>query len=271
MTYNPVVISPSGADWLNVVQITDPHISPLQDTIKGMDTAASLECIINAINLEPDRPDIILATGDLVHEPSANAYSKIKDLLQKFTCPVFCLPGNHDNYTMMQNTLNEGRVSTSKVIVAGNWKFVLLDSVVTGREEGYLEESELSFLQEQLNSKDEKFLVICLHHHPVIIDSPWMDKMVVANGSEFLDMVKTNQLVKCILWGHIHQEFTSYLEHILLLGSPSTCIQFKPNTSKFIKDILPPGFRKFKFFSDGHISSTLHWLDTSVEHDTVRW
>lgn len=98
-----------------------------------------------------------------------------------------------------------------------------------------------------------------------------MDRMMVSNGNELMSLVRDVPNVKCILWGHIHQDFTAQLGNIRLFGSPSTCIQFKPNTQEFEKDTLPPGYRKFKFYSDGSISSTLHWLNISMEHDKVNW
>lgn len=265
-------IIPSDPGCIHVVQITDPHVlASGEQEFKGMDTAMSLEQVIAALNRDPEKPDLILATGDLVHDPAPEAYEKLRHILQSADIPVFCLPGNHDRPAMMDDLLNTGRINTCKSARCGEWEFILLDSVLEGEEKGFLPAEELKFLQDRLTDNPAEYAVICLHHHPVRVGSPWMDAMKVANGEELLGLVRSFPQVKCLVWGHIHQEFTSQLEHVLLLGSPSTCIQFKPDTLVFEKDVLPPGYRKFKFFADGHIDSTVHWLDTSMQHNNVKW
>ena len=127
------------------------------------------------------------------------------------------------------------------------------------------------FLRNRLAANSTEYAAVCLHHHPVDIGSPWMDEMKVANGDKLLGLVRAAARARCVVWGHIHQDYTSKLDHLLLVGSPSTCIQFKPDTLEFEKDTLPPGYRNFRFYREGRVESSLHWLDTSMEHNNVKW
>ena len=86
------------------------------------------------INGGTEKPDLILATGDLVHEPTAEGYNKLLGVLQSAAAPVFCLPGNHDRPAMMDEMLNTDSIQTCKSVRCGEWEFILLDSVLEGEE-----------------------------------------------------------------------------------------------------------------------------------------
>lgn len=254
-------INSSDPGCINIIQITDMHIFlPGQQQPMGFDTVASLESVIEKINRDED-PDLVLATGDLVHEPGSAVYLKLNRILRQLERPVICLPGNHDNSGLMHSHACGNGIFTDKSVDCGPWRFVMLDSVIENAEGGYLQREELEFLKNQLLRKPAANVAVCLHHQPVNIGSPWMDAMQLQNGREFLEILEYCQDVKCVLWGHIHQEFSSRHEHIHLFGSPSTCIQFKPVTEKFTKDVLPPGYRKLQLYSDGRISTTVKWLN----------
>ena len=265
-------IIPSDPDCIHVVQITDSHVYGSADQqFKGMHTATSLERVISAVNEAMEPPDLILATGDLVHDPTMEAYTNLSRILQSIQLPVFCLPGNHDRPAMMDDLLNTGTLSTCKSINCGEWEFCLLDSVLEDSEKGYLNPAELEYLQARLSVSTAEHMLICLHHQPLAIGSPWMDEMKVGNGDDLLQLISDKPQVKCVLWGHIHQEFTAQLGQVLMLGSPATSIQFKPDTQEFEIDVLPPAYRNLKLYRDGRIDSSVHWLDSSQVVQGVQW
>ncbi|MCI7718628.1 MAG: 3',5'-cyclic-AMP phosphodiesterase, partial [[Pasteurella] aerogenes] len=61
--------------------------------------------------------------------------------------------------------------------------------------------------------------------------------------------------VKGILYGHIHQEVDGEWNGYKVMATPSTCIQFKPDSNNFALDILQPGWREISLHPDGRISS----------------
>jgi len=267
-----IEIRPADPALIRVVQITDTHLQPAEHRqFQGLDTAQTLAQVITAINAEAERPDLVLATGDLAHEPLPGVYDRLRDILRRVECPVACLPGNHDAPELMQEILNTGRLSTVKSLDCGGWRIILLDSVVAGKEHGYLSDAELRFLERQLQGRTAAHVLIALHHHPVAIGSPWMDAMQLTNGEELLAIIRDCPQVRCILWGHIHQDFTAQYGTVQLIGSPSTCIQFKPRTQKFEKDLLPPAYRILTLGRDGQVSTMLRWLEQPLSHDSVHW
>jgi Icc protein len=53
----------------------------------------------------------------------------------------------------------------------------------------------------------------------------------------------------------VHQDFSSQRNGVLLLGSPSTCIQFLPGSADFAIDPLTPGFRWLELHPNGRIAT----------------
>ena len=57
--------------------------------------------------------------------------------------------------------------------------------------------------------------------------------------------------MKFVCCGHIHQEMTVVNLDTLLLTTPSTSVQFLPETEMLVPDSVPPGFRIFDLEPDG--------------------
>jgi len=197
----------------------------------------------------------VLVTGDLVHDPVTRAYERLLEKLLLLKAPVFCILGNHDHPDLMHRILNTENISTSKVLEAKQWVILLLDSFSANTHAGRLHERELRFLQQELTRTTDKHVFICLHHPPVSIDSPWMDAMMLENPDDLFAVVDKFNHVRGILWGHIHQEFSSERNKVLLFASPSTCVQFTPQATEYMKDNQPPGFREIRLGSNGSIKT----------------
>jgi len=81
-----------------IAQITDMHIKPQGVLAYGrLDTAPYLRrAVAHLLALKP-RPDVVLATGDLVDGGLPEEYRRLHDLLAPLSMPVYLIPGNHDN------------------------------------------------------------------------------------------------------------------------------------------------------------------------------
>lgn len=257
-------ITPRRPDRVHLVQITDTHILADPDArFDGVDTAATLETTVAAVNDLADPPDLVLVSGDLTHEPEAGAYERLAQRLQRLEAPVFCLPGNHDEPAMMHDRLNRGRISTARSIGAGAWRLLLLDTWRRGSHGGRLSAGELAFLRDSLAAITGERVLVALHHPPVRIDSPWMDAMGLENAREFFALLDTCPSVRAVIWGHIHQEFRQRRKGVVLLGTPSTCVQFMPGADCYTRDNKPPGFRRLYLHADGSLDSRVQRLSAA--------
>ena len=245
---------------INLVQMTDTHISADEDELlAGVDTTGTLLDVIGAVNSHEDL-ELALLTGDLAETPTEETYEKLAELLQQVELPVYCLPGNHDDPELMQRLLNTANVSTANFITCGNWSIILLDTHEPGKEGGYLSATELAGLAEALERSADRHVLICLHHQPVPIQSPWMDRMALKNGDALFQVLDRYNNVRGLIWGHIHQEFTTTRNGVPLLGSPSTCIQFRPHSEEASVDSKPPAYRTLTLTESGGVQSRIHWL-----------
>ena len=241
---------------IRVLQITDTHLfASSSGCLLGLNTEQSLLAVIARIRASHLPADLILATGDLVHDGTAAAYRRIFRHLNNFGLPVYCLPGNHDEASSLQQSLGNGQIRYTSDAHHGNWHFIFLDSTIADSEGGHLSEVTLQTLEAQLQSAPDDHTLVCLHHQPVLTGSRWLDTMAVDNREEFLAVIKRYPQVRGILWGHVHQQFDGMHNNVRLMSSPSTCVQFLPHSNRFAIDTATPGYRWLELHPDGRIET----------------
>ena len=79
--------------------------------------------------------------------------------------------------------------------------------------------------------------------------------MMIENSQEFLAIISKYPQAKAITTGHIHQIMDITIEVIRVLGTPSTCFQFTPESKTFSLDTSAPGYRLITLYADGRIES----------------
>jgi Icc protein len=103
--------------------------------------------------------------------------------------------------------------------------------------------------------------MVCLHHHPVPMDSRWLDSVGLTNAAQFLNTIDRHQNVRAIVWGHVHQTHDSLRKGVRLLATPSTCAQFLPRAQDFTVDQRPPGYRTLELRADGSLLTEVVWVE----------
>jgi Icc protein len=247
---------PTSRRVLRVIQITDTHLfADSHGCLLGLNTEQSLASIIARVRARNMPADLILATGDLVHDGTPAAYRRIFSHLGSFGIPVYCLPGNHDEAMTLRDTMASGLLRYIDHVHHGNWHFIFLDSTIPGEEGGHLEPAVLQTLESHLRSSPDTHTLVCMHHQPVMMGSRWLDSMAVDNADEFFAIIDRHPQVRGILWGHVHQQFDHTRKGVRLMASPSTCIQFLPGSAAFAVDEAAPGYRWLSLFEDGRIET----------------
>lgn len=244
---------------LHLLQISDCHLyADPEGTLLGLNTLDSMRQVLHHA-CDAASPDFIVASGDLVHDGSRSGYERLARALEGTGCPSAAIPGNHDHALTMESTLERHGIPTGGHIDMGNWRLVLLNSQVPGKEHGHLSRHELAVLDRALRDAPP-YLLIFLHHQPVPIGSRWLDNIGLDNGEELLSKVRDDFRVRGICWGHVHQAWEGRLAHLKLLATPSTCIQFTPGRPEFGVDAAPPGWRDITLGAGGELLSQAHHL-----------
>jgi Icc protein len=237
------------------LQITDTHLYADPDgKLLGLTTRRCLDAVID-LALQSARPDVVLASGDLAHDGSAAAYRQVRDCFGRIEAPVCCLPGNHDEAVALREHLNHRCFHSTRSHSLGNWQLLFLDSTLPGQEGGHLAQTELAELDAALHDRPNTPALVCLHHQPVEIGSRWLDTMKVANAEAFFRVIDRHPQVRAIVWGHVHQRFEQRRNEVLLLASPSTCVQFLPGSEQFAVEQIPPGYRWLDLYPDGNLET----------------
>jgi len=241
---------------LSLLQITDLHILPgLDETFLGINTEHYFHAVLELAFAEHHHFDLILLTGDLAQHPCSASYQRILNSLEVYNTPCICLPGNHDDYELMQQIFNTGRVSCRKQVRLENWQLICLNSQIPGDPGGRLSKEELFFLEDCLIKNPDHHALIAVHHHCLKTNSGWMDTMMIENSLELLAKIEQYSQIRAITTGHIHQVMDITIGGVHVLGTPSTCFQFKPESKSFSLDTTAPGYRLIKLYADGRIES----------------
>ncbi|MCI0507431.1 MAG: 3',5'-cyclic-AMP phosphodiesterase [Gammaproteobacteria bacterium] len=245
---------------IQVAQLTDTHLFASPDgALYGVNTRASLGAVINHANANLPALDLLLVTGDLVHDETEQGYRALRKSIDGLGVPAYYLPGNHDDPAVMQEVLPNMTQLGINLVEQDNWLIVLLDSSIRGRVEGELSRSVLEKLLDCLQSNRHKHVIIALHHHVIKIHSAWLDGLNLRNNGEFLELLNSFSNVKAVLNGHIHQEFDETRKGVRFLGTPSTCFQFKPRQLTAGIDSAPAGYRHIVLRDDGGVDTRVYY------------
>jgi len=248
----------SMSDALRVLHLTDPHLHHDRAArMGGMDTRQSWNAVLDAVAAQP-RPDLILLTGDIVHDQRAETYRGVMDDLSALGAPALLLPGNHDDAALFRAVVPaHGPVARPDLYRVGDWLVVLLDSTVLGAAHGHLCEERLTGLRRALALHPGCPTLVTLHHQPVPVGSAWLDRLGLDNAEALLAVIDTSPQVKALLWGHVHQDLDRCRGAVRLLATPSTCMQFRPNQDRPGFDDRAPGWRWLTLHPDGQIDTTV--------------
>lgn len=239
---------------LSVVQITDTHLfAECNKSLLGVPTAASFAAVIEAVR-QHQQPDLILVTGDISQDNSLESYQRFSAEMAQFSCPVICIAGNHDDAEGMTTALAPLPHWAVRRVLLPGWQLLLLDSQVEGHTHGLLGDAELDFVREAVAAEPERASMLLLHHPPVAVGCNWLDQHRLRNDEALLALA-VELGVRAIVCGHVHQDFRQNYQGVELLATPSSSIQFLPQSVQFALDSRAPGYRTFALWPDGRWQS----------------
>jgi Icc protein len=242
---------------LHITQITDLHLGASeQEILGGVNTFESFKAALQASEDQGRGDNLLLLTGDLASDYQAGAYQLLNKTLTEKAREALWLPGNHDNLESMEANLTA--FPRVRIYQAGNWGMLLLDSSKEGQPGGHFSEAELAFAEQGLKELAGKFVLVAVHHSPVLVNSAWLDQQQIDNHQRLFELLVAHGQVKAVVTGHVHQHHDSLWGNIPVYSTPSSCVQFEQHSHDFGLADKPPGYRWLDLHEDGS-------LDTGVE------
>jgi len=248
-------IEPNNPLAIKLIQITDSHLeAQAGGQLLGLNTDDSLRAVVGLIAEEHPQVDLLLATGDISNCGSTSSYRRFQSLTDNLAKHTLWLPGNHDLNDAMGEAIGNGEELDGSADIAC-WKVLTLDSSVEGEVGGHLSAEQLNILRQELQNSIGSHVLICLHHHPILIGCDWLDTQRVSNADQFFEVLDAFDHIRGVLWGHIHQPIDQRRKGVRLMATPSSCIQFAPNSAEFKLDRQSPGYRWLTLLPDGAIET----------------
>lgn len=213
-------------------QITDLHIrEPGRLAYGRLDTAPYLRQAIETVKACPQQPSAVVLTGDLTDFGRPAEYAHLRDLLAPLDCPVYMLPGNHDDAAGMRASFpeheymgKEGHVQYS--VPVGDIQLIALDTTVPMQSHGTLCDARLSWLDAELERVRHRPVVIAMHHPPFQTLIGHMDKIGLKSGAQGLEaIVKRHTNVERVICGHLHRAIDVRFAGTIASTSPAPAHQ----------------------------------------------
>lgn len=192
--------------------ISDPHMTRSGETIIGLDPAARLQSTLDAALAAHGDAAALVLLGDLTHNGIRDEYLRLKLRLDTVPIPVMPMLGNHDRREEFISVFPDAPVVDGFLQMwrdIGDTRVITLDSLdgppyPDDHHAGRLCDIRLAFLQEALATRAGRHAMICIHHPPFDTGIAGMDRIKLADGNAFLDLLARHGNLHLIC-GHIHR------------------------------------------------------------------
>lgn len=231
---------------MRVLQLTDMHIAADRErVIYGIKPWYTWQAVWHDVQqrYQDQYFDLIVLSGDLSEDGSEASYQYIVDTLSSISSQVMYLPGNHDDYGMMQKVFSAYGLSANRLWVDQDWIVIGMNTQVVGKAYGNLASTELAWLQNCLEQYTHHQVLIVTHHHLLKVGSFGLDRIRLKNAKLLLNTIDAYPNIRAVIQGHVHQASVKLRNQVWYFTTPATCIQYKPQSWRLTRDQLPPGYR----------------------------
>lgn len=214
-----------------LAQISDMHVkAPGELLYERIDTPSCLEQAVAHINGLDPRPDIVIATGDLVEGGRSDEYDHLRRLLAPLAMPLFVIPGNHDRRDALRAAFADHAYLPRDgflqyVIDDFPVRLIALDSLVEGKGYGALCDQRLAWLESRL-AEAERPTVVFLHHPPFDCGIEAFDQARLIEGDRHLaEIIGRHRHVERVMCGHVHRPIQLRWAGTVASSAPGTAHQ----------------------------------------------
>jgi Icc protein len=153
-----------------IAQISDTHIAV--DTLDAEQRVHDFERTIADIDKLDPAPDVIVHTGDIVHNGRPDEYARAAAILAKAREPVFVIPGNKDERANLRAAFaGDGYLAPDSDFVDYTIedypvRLIAIDTLNLGSNRGEFCRARANRLIDMIDAETSKPIAVLAHHPP---------------------------------------------------------------------------------------------------------
>jgi 3',5'-cyclic-AMP phosphodiesterase len=194
-----------------IAQISDTHIA--LDTPDAEQRIRDFELSIADINSLDPAPDVIVHTGDIVHNGRQDEYAHSRATLAKARTPVYVLAGNKDDRVRLREAFSAyGYLAADSDFIAYAIdefpvRLIALDTLSSHSNKGDFCLERVSRLIEMVEAETTKPIAVFTHHPPfeVTVGPERLHFEVPETMSRLRETLQYSRRVVGVFSGHVHR------------------------------------------------------------------
>lgn len=232
-----------------IAQLSDCHLlADIDGIYQGIRPGRYLQQVIST--LQQQLPDAVILTGDLTQDHSEASYRLLAELCQPLDCPLFVLPGNHDDVLQLQQLTSRQPFLPHQSLQLTGWQ-LLLGNTKGPTPAGVFPVQEQQRLQQQLALGEGEAWLFC-HHHPRPLNC-FIDLHGQQHSEQLWQFIHEQPRIRGVAHGHSHYAYQQQWQQVQIVGCPATSVQFMPVADWQIND-QGPQWCEWIFSADGTVS-----------------
>jgi 3',5'-cyclic AMP phosphodiesterase CpdA len=212
-----------------IAQLSDLHLRPKGQLYQGLvDSNTQFALAVHALNALNPPCDLVLVSGDLVDEGTAEEYATVRQAFAAIRQPILAIPGNHDDREAFRACFAGAphlpATGPLHVVVGhlGPVRVIGLDVTVPGEHHGALTDEAASWLQARLAEEPDRPTLVMLHQPPIESGIACIDAYSCRGGERLEAILRQHHQVERLLCGHVHRFMQQRFANTLLVTAPST-------------------------------------------------
>lgn len=214
-----------------LIHISDTHFNnasegPLYGT---GDPRARLGSLLECITEYGIAPEAMIFSGDLTDRGEESAYRDLRAMVEHAACDLDCkivwAPGNHDNRASFRTHLLHTPPSEEPidcVEYVGGLRLIVLDSSVPGEHYGYVDDAQLLWLRNELETPALEGSILVMHHPPIPSIQEAAREVELRATARLAEVIRGSD-IRSIISGHVHYPTFSTFAGIPVSVATSSC------------------------------------------------
>ena len=194
-----------------IAQISDTHIA--LDTADAERRLRDFDVTIADINALDPAPDVILHTGDIVHNGRPDEYAEAAAILAKAKAPVYVIPGNKDERTNLRAAFSAGGYLPPDsdfidyAVEDFPVRLIAVDTLRSGSNLGDFCPARARRLIELIDAETSKPIAVFAHHPPfeVLVGPNPLNFETPEMMARLRQALQHSARVAAVFGGHVHR------------------------------------------------------------------